>query len=114
MPNPNHPSVTDFYEMSETQKMNILWMGVTELWNKVSGLETALGLFNQILVTGDGKTLPLTERVRNLEMLADTIKYWSRFIGGALVLQTITFGAAVIWIAIRAVPLLEKLANQTP
>lgn len=112
MTSSNRPSITDFYEMSESKKMNILWTGVSEIWNKVAELETSSKAHNALLIVGDGDTLPLVERMRNAEGYISNLKYWGRFIGGALVLQTLAFLFTVIVAIVRFLPLLEKIAAQ--
>lgn len=57
-----------------------------------------------------------SERLRVLENYAETIKetikYWGRLIGGALLLNFLGFMAGVIIAVIRFLPILEKLANR--
>lgn len=110
---PNKPSVTDFYNMTETQKLNILWTGITELWNKSAEIETTVKEHEKLLITGDGENeLPVMERLRNVESYVASWKYWGRFVGGILIAQTLAFIGGVVVAVVRFLPILERLANK--
>lgn len=95
----------EYNEMTDSNKMNILGIAVTDLRNKSN-------IYEKILITGNPPNeLPLPETVRNHENYIRDVKYWGRFVGGALVLQTIAFGAAVVIAVVKFLPLLEKLAQ---
>ena len=68
------------------------------------------------VITGTGNNLSLSERVRTLEAFAegvkDTIKYWGRLIGGALLLNFIGFSTGIIIALIKFLPVLQKLAEK--
>lgn len=101
LPNPSSQPES----MTDSQKRLIMSLALNDLQTKVSKHEN-------ILLIGSDSHLPLVERVRNLESYINNTKYWTRFVAGALVIQTLSFGGAVIWAAIRLLPLLERLANQ--
>lgn len=112
---PNKPSITDFYNMSETQKLNILWTGITELWNKVTEIEKLTDIHETLLVVGDGeKELPVMERLRNIEKFIDGWRYWGKLVGGILIAQTLAFLGGILIAVVRFLPILERIANQTP
>lgn len=68
------------------------------------------------VLTGDGNNLSHAERIRNLETYADsmkdTIKYWGRLIGGALMLNFLGFMTGIMVAVIKFLPVLERLASQ--
>lgn len=77
----------------------------------VNALQEIQTKHHKILLEGNGE-LPLPERVRNIEAFIGNSKYWGRFIGGAMIVQTIAFAFAVVVALVRFLPLLESLANQ--
>lgn len=97
----------EYNELTGDQKMNILGIAVTDLRNKVD-------TFEKILVTGDPPTLPLPERVRTLEKFQDKFEYWSRIVGGALILNFLGFATGILIAVVRFLPVLEAIANKTP
>lgn len=80
-------------------------LGVKEHEERLDKLET-------IVISGDGdKELSHAERIRNLETLANSVKYWGRFVGGALVLNFIGFSVGILVAYFKFLPVLERLAN---
>lgn len=102
MTTPKQP--TSFEGMSDSQRHLIISLAINDLQTKVSRHET-------VLITGSEHELPLLERVRNLEAYISNTKYWTRFVAGALVVQTMAFALSVLWAAIKLLPLLERLAD---
>lgn len=97
--------------LTDTQKINVrIIQNITSLNTSVNDLRHDVGEHNKILITGNG-TPSLQERLRNLEAYMDTLKYWGRFVGGAIIVQTITFSVAIVVALVRFLPLLEKLAK---
>ena len=92
-----------FENLTDSQKIIVIQNSVIEQQNK-------LDRHHKILVEGNGEP-PLMYRVKNIETFVDGIKFWQRTIAVAIVLQTITFGAAAIVYFVRLYPLLERLAN---
>jgi hypothetical protein len=83
------------------------------LRNDITEIKGDVAKHHKILIEGNGE-IPLVEKVRNHDVFIGEMKYWMKFIIGALVLQTITFGtAALIWF-MKLSPILEKLTNTTP
>lgn len=84
---------------------------LTETQNKVEILE-------KTVITGDltGRELSHSERIRNLETftgdLRDAIKYWGRYVVGALLLNFIGFMVGILVALIRFLPILEQLAKK--
>lgn len=83
------------------------------LQNAVIESNTKVEKHHRILLEGNGE-LPLVERVRNLEAFVGTLKFWLRTVSVAIVLQTVTFGAAALVYFIKLYPVLQRIANQTP
>lgn len=97
--------------MTESQKIfsSIIENQIT-INTAVNDLQKNQAKHHKVLLEGNGD-LPMLERVRNLEKFIDSWKYWGRFIGGAMVIQTIAFAFAVMIAIIRFLPLLESLAK---
>lgn len=96
--------------ISHDTRLQNIRTDLNETSAKVTILET------KVLI-GDGeKELSHAERIRNLEnfieQVKDSLKYWGRFIGGALLLNFLGFLAGIILAVIKFLPLLEKLANK--
>lgn len=105
MPNATAPTPS-FAELTDSQKLLVIGIAVNTLQTEVHKHE-------KILIEGNGEP-SLQERVRNLETYINSTKYWIRFLAGAILLQTISFGAAAIIYFIRLYPLLDKLAASNP
>jgi hypothetical protein len=86
-------------------------MNVITLNTAVNTLQEGFELHDKILIKGNGE-LPLREQVRNHERVISSIQYWSRFVGGALVLQSIAFLTGIVIALIKFLPLLETLAKK--
>lgn len=89
--------------------LNTVQEGIKEQENRIAHLEV-------IVLNGDGnKQLSHSERIRVLESyidgVRDTIKYWGRLIGGALILNFLGFMAGIIVAIIKFLPVLEKIAK---
>ncbi len=76
----------------------------------LNDLQESVSKHQKILVDGNGE-IPLVEKIRNHEAFIGGTKYWMRFIGGALIIQTIAFATSVVIAVVRFLPLLEKLAQ---
>lgn len=97
--------------LTDTQKVNIrIIQNLTSLNTALNDLRHDVGVHDKLLVTGNG-TPSIQERLRNLESYTDTLKYWGKFVGGAIVVQTVAFFVAIIVAIVRFLPLLEKLAS---
>jgi len=94
-------SLTDSQKMS----LNIITMNTA-----INELQTDFREINKIVVLGNGE-LPLREQVRNNTVFISNVKYWTRFIFGALILQTLTMGIGIVVALVRFLPVLEKLAT---
>lgn len=73
-------------------------------------------VLKETVLTGTANSVSQAERIRNLETFAesikDTIKYWGRLVGGALLLNFIGFMTGVLVAVIRFLPILERLASK--
>lgn len=94
----------DFDGLTDSQRIVILQSRMLNNEDKVTK-------HHKILLEGNGE-LPLTERVRNLEAFTTSLKFWLRTVAVAIVLQTITFGAAAIIYFVKLYPVLQHLVNQ--
>ena len=97
MPTP----VQDFTDLTDSQKMLIISIGLNNVQNKLSEHE-------KLLVTGDGQALPVMERLRNMEAYIEGTRYWVRFIAGVIIVQTVAIFSSLVWAAIKLLPLLQK------
>lgn len=97
--------------LTDSQKINIqILQNLTSLNTRMNRLGEDVAVHNKILVTGNGVP-SLQERMRNLEEFADSVKYWERFVGGAIILQTMAFMAGLTIAVVKFLPLLEQLAK---
>lgn len=87
-----------------------------DLRNGLTETQADVNTLKSIVMTGDGPILSHAERIRNLETftegIKDTIKYWGRFIAGALLLNFLGFLSGIIVAVIKFLPVLERLATQ--
>lgn len=67
----------------------------------------------EVVITGNGE-ISLREQVRKHEEFIKDVKYWTRLIGGALLLQTLAFLVTVVIAVVRFLPVLEQLAKNNP
>jgi hypothetical protein len=100
----NIPDVIHTDEMSDSQRRLIMSLAINDLQTKVGRLYEAV-------ITGNGN-ISLLERMRNAEKFIANIQYWSRFLVGALIIQTLAFLGGVLVALIRFLPVLEQLAAQ--
>ena len=97
--------------LTDSQKTHIrILQNITSINTAINDMQHDLNIHNKILVVGNGE-LPLPERMRNAERTLGTINYWGRFVGGALIIQTIAFFAGIVLAVVRFLPLLERLAT---
>ena len=78
---------------------------------RVDNLSEIQKKHHRILIEGNGE-IPMVERVRNLEEFVDAMRYWLRFIGGALIIQTVAFATSIVIAVVKFLPVLERLATQ--
>lgn len=96
--------------LTDSQKINIsILQNLTSLNTRVNTLSEDVALHNKLLVTGNGQPA-LVERMRNLEEFESSIKYWQRFVGGAIIIQTMAFMIGLIVAVVKFLPLLQELA----
>lgn len=114
---PNQIPITEFKNLTESDKTLIVWQGLMDTWTKLQEtiehqkeIEADTKVHHKLLITGNGDP-SLMERIRNVEKFVTDFRYWARFVGGALILQTLTFAFAVIVALIKFLPLLEQLAK---
>lgn len=94
--------------LTDSQKINI---NIISLNTRMNEMQTEVNTLNKVILLGNGE-IPLREQVRNHEEVIQSIKYWTRFVFGALLAQTLTFGVAIIISVVKFLPILEKLASK--
>lgn len=98
--------------MSDSQKIFAAIMeNQISVNTALNDLQELTAKHHKILIEGNGD-IPLVEQVRNHKDFISAMRYWMRFIGGALIIQTIAFSASVIVAVVKFLPVLERLANQ--
>lgn len=98
--------------LTDSQKINIkIIQNLTSINTALNDLQHDVGIHNKLLVTGNGEPT-IQERLRSIEGFINAVKYWSRFIGGAIIVQTIAFFVGIVIAVVRFLPILEKLASQ--
>lgn len=97
--------VTSTFTDEQKMAMNIITMNTA-----INTLQEDMAIVNKVVLLGNGEP-PLREMVRNHDTVIKNIQYWSRFVGGALVLQTIAFLTGIIVAVIKFLPVLERLAK---
>jgi hypothetical protein len=95
--------------LTESQKINV---NIITLNTAVNDLQHIQQEHHRILVEGGEGQLPLVEQVRNNTVFIREIKYWTKFVFGALILQTIAFLAGIVLALIRFLPVLESIAKK--
>lgn len=97
--------------MTDSQKINVqILQSLNSINTRLNDLGHDVGIHDKLLVTGNG-TPSLTERIRRVEEFMSSVQYWGRFVGGAIILQTLAFLLSIVIAMSRFLPLLEKLAN---
>ena len=101
--------------LTDSQKVHIkILQNQASISTVMNDITSAMNMYNKLIITGEDGKPSMQERMRKVEEFIDNWKYWVRLIGGALIIQTITFFFATIIALIRFLPLLEKLSNQIP
>lgn len=111
LPNTDLPPEV-YNDLPDSQKIHIkMLQSITSINTVLNDLQHTVNAHNQVLVTGNGKP-SIQERIRNLEKYIEQLQYWGKFIGGALIIQTLGFFFGIVIALVRFLPLLEQLANQ--
>lgn len=101
--------------LTDSQKVHIkILQNQASISTVMNDITSAMNMYNKLIITGEDGKPSMQDRMRRVEEFIDNWKYWVRLIGGALIIQTITFFFATIIALIRFLPLLEKLSNQIP
>lgn len=97
--------------LTDSQKINIqIIQHLTSINTALNDIRHDVSVHDKLLVTGNGEP-SIQERVRNLEKFVEGILYWGRFVGGAIVIQTLAFFVGIIIALVRFLPVLERLAQ---
>jgi hypothetical protein len=98
--------------LTESQK---LFKGMVEHLMTVStglnGVQEDVRELNKVVLLGNGE-LPLRETVRNHETFIKDMRYWIRFVGAAIIGQTIIFAFATAIAIVKFLPLLEQMSKK--
>lgn len=94
--------------LTDSQKISL---NVITMNTAINDLQTDVREIQSILIKGGSGELPLIEQVRNNSTFISSMKYWTRFVFGALILQTLAFGVGVIVALVRFLPVLERIAS---
>lgn len=112
------PNLTDTQKSYDAMRNNLLRVNtdVSILQQSDREQNDRIEELEKVVVKGSGdKELSHAERIRQLESyissVKDTIKYWGRFIAGALLLNFLGFMTGIIVALIKFLPLIEKLAK---
>ncbi len=95
-------------ELTDSQKVAVNQLTLNTALNDTQADVKEL---QKIVIFGNGE-LPLREQVRNHETFIKDIKYWVRFVGGAIVLQTLAFAIGILVALIKFLPVLEQIAKE--
>lgn len=114
LPNIELPNLTDTGKILNMLRDAMIAQntGLQNVRDDVNEIKADVTILNQVIVTGASGELPLKEQVRNHDGYIKDLKYWARFIGGALIIQTIAFSFGVIIAIVRFLPLMEALSKQ--
>ena len=97
--------------MTDSQKINVeILSNLTSINTVINDIQHQQTEHHKLLVEGNGQP-SLQERIRSLEAFVSGVRYWSRLVAGAIVLQAITFSLAAIIYFIKLAPILEKLSK---
>lgn len=103
----------DMDAKTDSKKILILQSHVLQILNELKGFGERLLNLEKKVVTGNGNDeIPLIEQVRDNTQFIDAMKKVIWIVGGAILLQTVSFGYAVAVAYFRFLPVLEKLANK--
>lgn len=113
------PNLTDTQKAFNQMQTNLLRVNtdISVLQESDRQQNDRLDDLEKIVVRGDGdKQLSHAERIRLIESyvnsVKDTIKYWGRFIGGALLLNFLGLTGGMILAVVKFLPILEALAKK--
>jgi hypothetical protein len=97
--------------LTDSQKLNIqIVQSLNSMNTAINDVRHDVSVHDKLLISGNGVP-SMQERLRDIEKYIEGIKFWSRFIGGAIVLQTLAFFIGIIIAMIRFLPVLEKIAS---
>lgn len=94
-------------ELTDIQK---LFVAMTSMNTAMNDLQTTVGHDHKILFEGNGE-VPVVQQVRvNTEFIGG-IKRFFWIVGGAILVQTVAFGAVAFALFLQVMPILQKLAS---
>lgn len=99
----------EILEENLTPEQRLVW-SINSLWTNYGDLKTKVDKDHKILVEGNGE-LPLVEQVRNINTFISGVRYWVKFLIGALLIQTMAFlGTAIVYL-VKLAPIIDKITN---
>lgn len=102
-------SMPEILEKDMTESQKLLWH-VTSLSTNLAETNTQVAKHHKVLIEGNGE-LPLVEQVRNLNTFVNGVRYWMKFLIGALLIQTLAFLGTAVMYFVKLYPILDKLTN---
>jgi len=94
--------------LTDSQKIN---MNIITMNTALNDIQKDISILNKVILLGNGEP-PLRETVRNHDAFLRDIRYWTRFVGGAIVIQTIAFTLGILVAVVKFLPILEQLSRQ--
>src|SRR3990172_2918583 len=98
MPELEIPNLTDSQKLYQAMVEHLVSVSTG-----LNDVQTDVRELNKVVLLGNGD-LPLREQVRNHENFIKDLKYWVRFVGGAIVLQTIAFTVGLVVAVAKFLP----------
>lgn len=120
MPNIDLPNMTENTKVLTIMRDALISHDtrLQDLRNDTNEIKKDVDIIKETTLAGNPTTglISHSERIRELEKYADTIKetirYWGRLIGGALLLNFLGFMAGIIVAVLQFLPLLKALAEK--
>jgi hypothetical protein len=105
-------SMPELLKENLTAEHELLWT-LNTLHTTVNELGGVIKKHHKVLIEGNGE-LPIVEQVRNLNTFVNGVRYWMKFLIGALLLQTMAFLGTAIAYFIKLGPVIDQLSKNSP
>ena len=102
-------SMPEILEENMTESQRLAW-SMLSLNTAFTNEKLRTDKHQKLLIDGNGE-LPLVEQVRNLNTFVNGVRYWMKFLIGALLLQTLTFMTTAVIYFIKLAPYLDQLSK---
>ena len=100
------PNLTDSQKLYQAMVEHLITVSTG-----LNDVQTDVRELNKVVLLGNGE-VSLRETVRSHEAFIKETKYWLRLVGGAIILQTLAFGAGITIAVVKFLPVLENLARK--